>query len=99
MCCPAGGLNAFAPRISRPVYWTLGAVFAGALLGMLTGGVIGGALAGPFLTAPGGLGALFAFRAIGVGAGLGASVGVAFAAPLGAAVGGSFGILAPPTGE
>jgi hypothetical protein len=99
MCCPAGGLNAFAPRISRPVYWTLGASFGGALVGLLLGGVIGAALAGPALTSPFGGAQLLALRAIAIGSGVGFSVGATVAAPLGAAIGGSFGIMAPATGE
>lgn len=98
-CCPAGGLNAFAPRISRPVYWTLGAGFAGALLGLLAGGVIGAAVAAPALSSPFAGAQLIALRAVAVGAGLGFTVGATVAAPMGAAVGGSFGILAPATGE
>lgn len=97
MCCPPGGLNAFAPRISRPIFWMLGAGIAGAVVGGLTGGVIGYALTGPGAITPA-LAAL-SLGATLMGVSMGFAIGGGFAAPLGAAVGGSFGIMAPATGE
>jgi hypothetical protein len=97
MCCPAGGLNAFAPRISRPLYWTLGAIVAGGLLGMLAGGLVGAVPSASLIGVAGN--PLIAVPQIALGASFGLALGATVAAPLGAAVGGSFGIMAPATGE